>query len=660
MPPPSTHQKTKVPPFPAGLQWINTAGPVELGDLRGKFVLLDFWTYCCINCMHVLPELQKLEKAHADTLVVIGVHSAKFDEERDAKNVREAVLRYHIEHPVVNDADHVLWDRFQVNAWPTLILIDPEGYEVGRVSGETTFQRLDTVLKALVTDARRKGLLDTSPVRFDLEMHRTQSTPLRFPGKVLADPSGQRLFIADSNHNRIVVARFDGTLLETIGSGAVGHADGDFASASFNQPQGMALRASTLYVADTENHLIRKVDLDAHRVGTIAGLGFQGRGEPPIGRTAHALKASLNSPWDLWIDGDDLYIAIAGWHQIWKMRLATSEIAPYAGNGREDIVDGPRLPGRAYELGSSSFAQPSGLASDGTWIYVADSEGSSLRAVPLDPKGNVRTLVGTAQLPAARLFTFGDVDGPPAVARLQHPLAVAFSDGVLYVADSYNNKIKRVDPKTGVTQTIAGTGKPGSRDAPPEFDEPAGLAVAGRRLFVADTNNHLIRVVDLDHRAVSTLTIPGLQPPKPPAETPAARLRNAARQRVPTANVRPQQGRIRLRVEIKLPAGFKINPLAPMAYRVDPAEAKGSAAGPVRADALGKSVRIPTPATQFEIPLTVDGSHGDQPLDVAVDYYYCREGAEGVCRMGTVVWTVPLSLSPEAKSDSVSLEHQVR
>ena len=482
---PFAHRQ-KVPPLPQGLTWLNTAGPLELKDLRGRFVLLDFWTYCCINCMHILPELNKLEHAYPKNLVVIGVHSAKFAAEQESKNITEAIQRYKIQHPVINDANHEVWEHFGVNAWPTVLLIDPEGYAVWGTSGEITFDQVDRLLRAALPYYREKRLLDETPLGFDLELHRRGPTPLRFPGKVLADEAGGRLVIADSNHNRLVVARFDGSLVDVIGSGATGRADGDFATAEFNQPQGMALHGDRLYVADTENHLIRRIDLKARKVTTVAGIGRQNRETPNPTRHADPRKIAINSPWDLWIHGDALYIAMAGCHQIWRMRLDASAIGVYSGNGREDIIDGPLVPQQPYQMGFASFAQPSGLASDGEWLYVADSEGSSIRAVPLGPGKEVHTVVGTARLPIARLFTFGDVDGAASQVRLQHPLGVAYYDRQLYVADTYNHKIKVVDPGTGATRTLAGTGKPGHDDHPASFYEPAGLAAAAGKLFVAD------------------------------------------------------------------------------------------------------------------------------------------------------------------------------
>ncbi len=509
--------RVRMGPFPEELEWVNVEKPLELNDLRGKFVLLDFWTYCCINCMHVLPELKKLEKAYPDELVVIGVHSAKFEGERDTKNIREAVARYEIEHPVVNDPQLVLWRRLGVRAWPTLVLIDPEGYAVWGNSGETTFEKVEKVLKPAIAFYDRKGLLDRTPLSLRVTKKQAE-TALRFPGKVLADEASDRLFISDSNHNRIVVARLDGTLLNMIGSGAIGAADGDFAAAEFNHPQGMALHGDSLLVADTENHLIRKVDLQKQQVSTIAGTGEQSRDLPPLGRAAPARKTALSSPWDLWIHDDELYIAMAGAHQIWRMPLDSARIEVYAGNGREDIVDGPLVPHRVYQPGFSSFAQPSGLTSDGTWFYVADSEGSSIRAVPFDRRSEVRTVVGTADLAQARLFTFGDVDGAPPNVRLQHPLAVAFHQGKLYVADTYNDKLKVIDPKSGATQTLVVDAGDGAGEANRPFDEPAGLSVAAGKLYVADTNNHRIAVVDLGHgNRLSTLKINGLKPVATPA-----------------------------------------------------------------------------------------------------------------------------------------------
>lgn len=521
-------RRVPIPALPTDLTWLNTAKPLTLQQLRGKFVLLDFWTYCCINCMHILPELQKLEHAYAKELVVIGVHSAKFETERDSRNIEDAIARYEIQHPVINDSQMTLWKSFAVRSWPTIILIDPEGNAVWGRSGEFQFEEVDKILRESLPYYRQNGTLKEAPA-FELPAAVDKATPLRFPGKVLADEAGDRLFISDSNHNRIVVSTLQGKWLATIGAGKVGRTEGAYETATFNHPQGVALVGETLYVADTENHLIRAVDLSAKHVSTVAGTGRQSRGgwpgggkkaaEGELGFSGESLSVALNSPWAMVVHGQALYIAMAGSHQIWKMPLNRNEIGLYAGNGREDIVDGLLLPPEPYlqkATGSqaadsyASFAQPSGLATDGSSLFVADSEGSSVRIVPLAAGGGVRTLVGTSQLPSGRLFTFGDRDGTVGEALFQHPLGVAYHEGSVFVADTYNNKIKVVNLRTREARTLVGTGKEGASDDPAEFNEPGGLSVAANRLFVADTNNHRIRVVDLATKKVSTLTIAGL------------------------------------------------------------------------------------------------------------------------------------------------------
>jgi DNA-binding beta-propeller fold protein YncE len=515
------------PPL-AGGEWVNTAAPLSLADLRGKYVLLDFWTFCCINCMHVLPELKKVEHAFPNELVVVGVHSAKFLGERATDNIREAALRYEIEHPVINDAKMTIWNTYGARSWPTLVLIDPAGDVVWAASGERTFEEIKGVVDRGLPYYRAQGLLRPGPRPALVDLSKLPVTPLKYPGKLLADAAGGRLFIADSNHNRIVVAKLDGQLQQVIGSGAIGRGDGGFDECSFNHPQGIALAGNMLYIADTENHLLRKADLAARRVATIAGTGDKGSAWSDFGavRTGslnqntgpgrRSPKATaLSTPWALCEHANDLFIAMAGMHQIWKMPLDEISIGPYAGNAREDIADGPLLPNMPYDLGFSSFAQPSGLSSDGKRLFVADSEGSTVRSVPFDANGKVETLVGLT----GTLFDFGDADGSGRDVRLQHPLDVAWNDGKLYVADTYNNKIKVIDVDRHTCQTIAGTGQAGNADADrgsaAKFNEPAGISSAGGKLYVADTNSHLIRVVELaaPYR-VSTLKIEGLAAPK--------------------------------------------------------------------------------------------------------------------------------------------------
>jgi len=660
-------RRRAVEDFPRDLQWMNTQGPLRKQDLKGKFVLLDFWTYCCINCMHILPELKKLEQAFPNELVVIGVHSAKFDGEKDSQNISDAILRYEIEHPVVNDSEREIWNNFAVQSWPTIVLLDPEGYELGRHSGEFRFEMLAPVFKEYIPIYREHGLLDLTPIRFDLLAHRQEPTPLRYPGKVLTDDAGKRVFIADSNHNRIVVAGYDGALQAIIGSGELGSNDGSFESATFHHPQGMALHGSQLYIADTENHLIRRADLNQRTVVRVAGIGeqatsawpgmdrYQETGEIPSRWVGPPLKTALNSPWDLWAHDDALWIAMAGPHQIWRMPLNGDEIGPFAGNGREDIVDGRLLPKRPYELGYSSFAQPSGLTSDGKRLFVADSEGSSIRAVPFDVRERVETVVGTAHLPAGRLFHFGDVDGPAEEAQLQHALGVAYSRGKIYVADTYNNKIRVVDAKTGTTSTLAGTGKPGGSDDEGTFDEPAGIAVGEGIVWVADTNNHRIRKVDPSTGEVRSFEIPGLTPPERKAVRREPDFSDAKRIAAAAVRLKPIDGRITLQVQLVLPLGWKLNPRARMAYHlmVDGEQ------GPLQRSAMGEK-ELDRPRQEFEVTLPVDAA-GTDTLQVGFHFYYCEENDQGLCKVGSVLFTQPITVADDGQEQakithSVSLE----
>jgi thiol-disulfide isomerase/thioredoxin len=623
-----------------GVEWLNAAGPITLDSLRGKIVILDFWTYCCINCMHVLPDLKKLEEKYPNELVVIGVHSAKFDAERDSQNIREAILRYEIKHPVVNDADMLVWRKFGIRAWPSLCLIDPEGNYLGVRSGEGIFEDFDLAIDQLLKYHRAKGTLKSGPVHFELEATKAADTPLRFPGKVLADAASDRLYIADSNHNRIVVATLAGKLVDVIGSGSIGRDDGPFDKATFFRPQGLALDGGTLYVADTENHMIRRVDLKARTVSTVAGTGEQGQSRSHAPRPART--TALNSPWDLcWRDGR-LYIAMAGPHQIWVWNAAADEIHAYAGSGREDIVDG--------ELEFAAFAQPSGLATDGEWLYVADSEGSSIRAVPFDPEREVRTVVGTAHLPGGRLFEFGDEDGEGEMIRLQHPLGIACWDGAIYVADTYNNKIKQIDPTKLTSATYVGTGASGRGDEPPQLDEPGGLSAAAGKLYVADTNNHAIRVVELATRKVATLAIDGLQPPKLVKSAATPSFPNARRIELAEQTLAANSA-IELRVRINLEDGFALNDLAPATYLVETAESNKLLGG----ESVGRAQSVRSPETSFTIPLTTADGSGTTTLRVSLTYFQCREGASGICEVKSVVWEIPVRLAPDSNTKHIDV-----
>ena len=479
----------RAPELSGAIAWLNVPAPLSLKALRGKVVLLDFWTYGCINCIHILPDLKKLEARFPNELVVIGIHAAKFDNEKATENIRRIVQRYGITHPVANDAEFRIWRAYTVRAWPSRVIIDPAGYIVGAASGEGNYEGFEQTIEAVIRVFDERGEIDRTPLQAKLEAEGVADTALQFPGKVLATP--ERLFISDSNHHQIVVAAHDGREVDRIGSGRPGQADGSFAAAEFHRPQGLAVIDGRLWVADTDNHLLRAIDFDARTVSTEAGTGEQCTWKEDGGKAA---TVALNSPWDIAVHGPLLFIAMAGAHQIWMMDVSRGILWPYAGSGHEARIDG--------SIEEAAFAQPSGLAVAAERMFVADAESNIIRAIELPPVNTVRTLAG------GDLFEFGDMDGKGDAVRLQHPLGVALlADGRVAIADTYNHKIKVLDPQSGRVTTLAGSGKPGHLDGPgrkAQFYEPGGLSVSGEEIFVADTNNHYIRVVDAKTGATTT------------------------------------------------------------------------------------------------------------------------------------------------------------
>jgi len=495
------------PDFTGGTDWFNVPKALSLADLRGKVVLLDFWTYGCINCMHILPDLRRLEEKYRDELVVIGIHSAKFSNERKSENIRRILVRYDIDHPVVNDGSFAIWKAYGARAWPTQVLIDPEGYVVASASGEGKGEAFDEAIAAVIHFFDEQGKIDRTPLRLSLERGRIKTSTLAFPGKVLADEASGRLFIADSNHHRVLIADLDGVVHDVIGGrlgGAdaeVGDEDGGFEDARFYRPQGMALDGDILYIADTENHKVRAASVSGRRVTTLAGTGLQA-GYGTAGGAA--TMTPFNSPWDLQLHGGILFVAMAGSHQIWMIDLLRQLAFPYAGSDREARLDG--------DLDDAAFAQPSGLTIVDATMYVADSESNIIRAIDLPPTNRVRTIAG------GDLFEFGDRDGRGDAARFQHPLGVVAARGVLFVADTYNHRIRTVNPSTGDVRVFAGLGTEGSEDgvaAVARFHEPGGLSATSDALWVADTNNHVIRRVALSNGECSTVQLRGISGERP-------------------------------------------------------------------------------------------------------------------------------------------------
>ncbi|CAJ1081025.1 NHL repeat-containing protein 2 [Xyrichtys novacula] len=659
-------KELKIPDFQTGLEWLNTEGPLSLNkELAGKVVLLDFFTYCCINCMHILPDLHQLEKKHSvkDGLVIIGVHSAKFPNEKVLDNIRSAVLRYDICHPVVNDSEALLWHELEVSCWPTLVLLGPSGNLLFSLVGEGHRDKLMLFTELALRYYGKKGQLKGHTVGIKLYRDSLPPSVLSFPGKVAVDDSRKRLALADTGHHRILVVTVTGQLEHVIGGPESGKQDGDLSEASFNSPQGVAIKGDTVYVADTENHLIRKIDLLEQRVSTLAGVGCQGTDKEG---GAMGPEQPISSPWDVTLgsaggeEDNVLWIAMAGTHQIWALFLADGKLPKgseskagtcirWAGSGSEENRNNS-YPHKA------GFAQPSGLAlaPEEPWscLYVADSESSTIRTLALKD-GAVKLLVGGERDPM-NLFAFGDVDDKGVGAKLQHPLGVAWSpeQSLLYVADSYNHKIKVVDPKTKQCSTLAGTGEAGDTLGHEFnkscFNEPGGLCVgdSGKLLYVADTNNHQIKVLDLTSKTVSLFPISmdctDSVPSKPSGPTKAAKLpKSAPRKEMAPVTVCAGQTLV-MSLTLSLPKETKLTEEAPSCWTLS-AEGNDWLLG--GEEVTGDILDLSKPLTiSTKLPADIKDSNSNPSLTLSVWVYYCME-TSNTCMMKAASFTQPLQIS---------------
>ncbi len=585
--------------------------------------------------MHLLPVLGALaEKRRGEPLAIIGVHSAKFDGEQSPDRVKAAVERYGLDHPVVVDRGMAIWDSYGIQAWPTVVLIRPDGRVAASIPGEVGLDALDRAVGELMAQARKDGTLGSQQL---LPPRVAQPDPgvLAFPGKVLAAADG-RIFVSDSRHHRVLVLGHDGRVLLVIGSGTRGRREGSFHDAELDDPQGLALDAGRgiLYVADGGGQTIWAADLAQRTLSVAAGTGRLG--EAPLGGTARpAAAVDLRTPWDLALAGRQLFVAMAGAHQIAVVDLDAATIARYAGNGRESIADGsPR---------AASFAQPSGLSLDGDTLYVADSESSAVRALDLR-NGETRTLVGTG------LFDWGDRDGPIELRMLQHPLAVAASPGGLWVADSYNGKIKRFSPGLDSLTTVLAdaAGLP--------LLGPAGLSVEpDGSLLVADTDRSRLLRLAPGAREAAVLPVRFEAAPAVVAgAAPVARARAAGPERA-LGDLRLPEGRSTLALAITAPDGFAYSEGTPWSVALsgegdlevaEPAPSGDAKAGGVIALSVPLVLRPNTEGSKGVLHAVVRAVVCDSPRHRAC--YPVREAFRAAVSAGPATGPLSLPLSAPA------------
>ncbi|MEC3980649.1 NHL domain-containing thioredoxin family protein [Amycolatopsis sp. H20-H5] len=464
--------------------WLNTGGSrITLAELRGRITILDFWTSGCINCLHVLDELRPLEEEFADVVVTIGVHSPKFLHEGETAAIEAAVRRYEVHHPVLNDPQLTTWSQYAVKAWPTLVVVDPEGYVVHVAAGEGHAEALRRVIGELVVKHEAKGTLRRGGSPYVAVEE--QQTELRFPSKAVATAEG-RVLVVDTGHHSIVEFASDGeTVVRRFGSGARGAQDGPFDVATFTEPSGITLLPNDVaeragyhaVVADTAGHRLRGLDLNTGEVTTVAGTGRQWRNGTDSGK---ALDVDLTSPWDVawWAPAGGVVVAMAGNHTLSVFDPVTGGIRRFAGTTVEGLRDG--------DVTEAHFAQTSGLTPDGDKLWLADSETSALRWI--EPSGEaftVHTAIGVD------LFSFGHADGPADEALLQHPLGLAVLPGsTIAIADTYNGAVRRYDPFTRLVTTLA-TG----------LQEPSGLLLHDGELLVVESSGNRIGAIPTDETA---------------------------------------------------------------------------------------------------------------------------------------------------------------
>ncbi|KAK3529554.1 hypothetical protein QTP70_031972, partial [Hemibagrus guttatus] len=682
------NEDLKVPDFEKGLEWLNTEGPLSLQrELSGKVVVLDFFTYCCINCMHILPDLHQLEQLYSveDGLLVVGVHSAKFPNEKVLQNICSAVLRYGITHPVVNDSDARLWQELEVSCWPTLVILGPRGNLLFSLVGEGHRERLFLFTAGALKYYGQQGLLKDHAVKKKLYKDSLPPSILSFPGKVAVDPKSKNLAIADTGHHRVLVVSSTGQVLYCVGGPESGKRDGDLSEAQFNSPQGIFMKKDNVYVADTENHLIRKIDLLERRVTTLAGIGIQGTDKEG---GAMGLQQPISSPWDIVLGtagctkDNVLWIAMAGTHQIWALFLEDGklpkgseykkgECVRFAGSGNEENRN------NAYPH-KAGLAQPSGLTSapEEPWscLFIADSESSTIRSLSLKD-GAVKHVVGGERDPLItavasflqknNLFAFGDSDGKGVDAKLQHPLGVAWdaSKSLLYVADSYNHKIKVVDPKTKQCRVLAGTGEASNTFGPSfaetSFNEPGGLCVAegGSLLYIADTNNHRIKVLDLETKSVSVFPISMAEvdsfianPDSTDAVVKVPKLpKSAPVLSMATLPVSAGQA-INIHLSLTLPGGTKLTKDAPSFWSLS---AEGN-------EWLLQGHAVTGSISDLSQPLSITCSIPPQlqtpdPTLTLNAWVYCCLSEGGACMMKAVSFIQPLQIDSACKEGTVAV-----
>ena len=558
--------------------------------------------------------MRRLQHQFRDELIIIGIHSGKFLNEKFTSNIQQAVIKLGIEHPVVNDPDFFIWQQYAIKAWPTLVLINPHGKIVSEISGEILADPFAHTIEDLIYEHHDQ--IDRTPLVLRNESIKINKSCFQYPSKLIFNHTNKRLYLSDTGNHRIVEININndnksGEVYRVFGNGNPGLQDGIADEIKFNQPHGLALSGDnkSLFVADTENHVIRAIDLNEGYVNTIAGKGekahsFIKKGNP--------LEMPLRSPWAIDSFGKYLFIAMAGSHQIWVL-IDNNELFPFAGNGREALIDGP--------ITEASFNQPSDIRFKDNVLYIADTEASAIRMITLNKPSITKTIIGQG------LFEFGDRDGSLDQAQLQHPAGIDIQRNRLFIADTYNHKIKTLDLHTNQLVTLAGNGKPGDINGPLEqakLNEPEGVLILNDYLYITDTNNHKLKVIDLNINEIEEFKIFGTE-----------KLILNNKFPIQTIALNPIEicpGETSVYFDIKLPKGFIRNKNAPSSI--------------IRKDVNPERVLYIDESNRVVIKLN---DLSDTKINLELKVYYCLDSSYDVCFIHNKRIILPININLHAQ-----------
>ncbi len=623
--------EARAPELPEQLTWLNCQGPLGQEALRGKVILLDFWSYASVESQFVAPQLRALARKHPRELIVIGVHQAGGERPPETDAVRRAIARLEIEHPVVIDHESRVSKLFGVRGAPVFIIIDPRSRVRARSVWTDAFEAVDRKVAELIAEAEYEGTLSRLPVagiRVDADRASGRAASgLLFPGAVLADAEGGRLFVADSGHHRIIEADLEtGVARRVIGMGQAGLVDGRLDRVRFRNPRGLALEGDRLYAADAGNHVLREVDLRHEFVRTVAGTGERSTRKTTTGARRPGRLTALDFPWGLALAGETLYFTVAGSHQIWRCDLETDEVSLHAGTGSAGAADGPHL--------QATLIEPRGIATDGRRLYFTDRSTSSVRAAGLGSDGEVETLGGAVHPEGAGAVLIEPL--------FRSPLGIVWRQGFLYVVGACDSAVCSLDLRSGDYRRLMPVSE--KAETAPNLWEAADISAGGDYLYVADTNNHRVLRLRAGDGVVTDwgLTLPSFVESSLGALESSEPYTEEEDLRLPEVSL--GEGSTYLHFDLRLPPGHRMNRAAPF-------EITANGDGEI-VEVPGGTFQLRTGDPSFPVTIPLQLRTGAGALQIVLVLYYCEAPEDRLCYYQSLRLRVPIRVSPAGKPEA--------